>query len=168
MEMIGDSGYPVLAVYDLNSGAPCRVGELSGSEFTGGIYTGKAVFTDPGAFTLDTRMDILGTHFGFREYGMDESSGMPLPKQDDYGLNNYGNFITSLIELEVFNLNTQEVQVIPVGTDFYVMRTDGETYMDFRLDDGSECRVEVDTSGYPDCINGIPEDECFEGIMYAG
>lgn len=168
VEFIGDSGYPTLLVYDLNSGSPVIAGEISGSEFAGGLYSGKAVLTDPGSFRLDTRLDILGTRFGFKEYAIDERSGMPIPQQNDYELYNYGYPITSLIPLEVVRLDDMTEQTVPAGTEFYALRTDGETYMDFSMTDGSECRIEIDTSDYPNRINGIPEEECFEGIMYAG
>ena len=62
----------------------------------------------------------------------------------------------------------QTEQTVPAVTEFYALRTDGETYMDFSMTDGSECRIEIDTSDYPNRINGISEEECFEGIMYAG
>jgi len=168
LESIGDSDYPTLTVYNLIGGFPEKICELSGSDFSGGTYSGKTVFTDPGSFRLDTRMDILGTRFGSREYSVDLDWGMPVPHQDYYDIENYGIPLVSMIPLEVFNLNAKTQQNLPAGTEFYAIRTDGETYMDFRLTDGIECRIGIDTSGYPDLINGIPEDECFEGIMYAG
>ena len=40
--------------------------------------------------------------------------------------------------------------------------------LDVKLEDGRKCRIEVDMSEWPKLINGIPEEECFDGILYAG
>jgi len=36
------------------------------------------------------------------------------------------------------------------------------------LEDGRECRVTVEMSTWPRTVNGIAEEDCFEGILYAG
>ena len=48
------------------------------------------------------------------------------------------------------------------------LRTDGETYTDMRMDDGRECRVEVEYNGWGRMVNGISEYDAFDGILYAG
>jgi hypothetical protein len=54
------------------------------------------------------------------------------------------------------------------GDLFTGVHTDGKTYVDMRTADGKECRIYVKYQGWQGYVNGIPEDECFEGIMYAG
>lgn len=160
--------YTTLIVIDLNGAKPELVDELSGSGFEGSPYAGKKVFVNPKNFTLETRVDIIGTHFGTQEYSIDEHSGMPIPQDDYFELDSYGYPMTSLIDLTVTMLDNGEEKRLPAGTEFCEIRTDGESYMDFLLNDGRECRVRVDTSDYPGRINGIDEYECFDGFGYAG
>ena len=168
LEAVSENDYTRLVVYDLNGEAPVKVGELEATGLAGGWYYEAEVFDDPTEFELDTRLEILGTRTGVRTYTIGEHTGMPMPKTDYFEISDNGYPMTSLIDLKVRMLDTNAEETIPAGTEFYEIRTDGESYVDFRLNDGRECRIEVDTDGYPDTIDGIPEDECFEGIMYAG
>ena len=168
LETVQENDYTTLHVYDLNGDMPVKAGEMWGTGFAGSPYSGKEVFADPMSFTLETWMEILGTRFGVREYSVDGQTGMPVPKQEYYEIEGFGFPLSSLREMKATMLDTNVKETLPAGTEFYELRTDGESYMDFRLNDGRECRIEVDTSGYPALIDGIPEDECFEGIMYAG
>ena len=168
LEAVSENDYTRLLVYDLNGEAPVKVGELEATGLAGGWYYEAEVFDDPTEFELDTRLEILGTRTGVRTYTISGHTGMPMPKTDYFEISDNGYPMTSLIDLKVRMLDTNAEETIPAGTEFYEIRTDGESYVDFRLNDGRECRIEVDTDGYPDTIDGIPEDECFEGIMYAG
>jgi len=56
---------------------------------------------------------------------------------------------------------------IPSGTELFPYQTDGESFVDAKTDD-EIFRIRVDTSVRPTTVNGIPEEECFENIMYAG
>jgi hypothetical protein len=40
--------------------------------------------------------------------------------------------------------------------------------VDMYLEDGRECRVEVEHRDWQHYVNGIDEYECFDGILYAG
>ena len=52
---------------------------------------------------------------------------------------------------------------INCGDKGFLAELDGP-HVDLLLDDGRQCRVPV-TDGM---INGLPEEECFDGIVYAG
>lgn len=168
METVQENDYTTLHIFDLNGETPVKVCELFGTGFAGGLYTGKGVLNDLNNVALDTHMEMIGTRFGSRAYSIDADTGLLIPKQEYYDIYTYGYPLTSLIPLTVTMLDTGEEETVPAGTEFTELRTDGETYMDFRLNDGRECRIEVDTTDYPHLINGVDECECFEGIVYAG
>ena len=76
--------------------------------------------------------------------------------------------IVSAIDLEVIMLPEKKTEVLPAGTNFYYLRTDGESYAELELEDGRECRIEIVQRDWEPCINGIPEWDCFLDLMYAG
>ena len=65
-------------------------------------------------------------------------------------------------------LPENKVETVPAGTEFSFLRTDNESYVDLKMEDGRECRIEFEEIDYTSCSNGVPEWECFENLMYAG
>ena len=61
---------------------------------------------------------------------------------------------------------TQET--LPAGTKFYLRRTDSGTFVEMELEDGRRCDILLEEDGYFSKINGIKEEECFDGLRYAG
>lgn len=59
-------------------------------------------------------------------------------------------------------------EVFAAGTSFTPYQTDGKSYVDLKTKDGRIVRLEIDISKWPRTVNEIPEDECFENLMYAG
>ena len=61
-------------------------------------------------------------------------------------------------------------ELIKAGSEFTLLRTDGKTFVDAKLGDGRECRIyaEFDKNEYQLYIDGMPENDVFEEIMYAG
>lgn len=57
---------------------------------------------------------------------------------------------------------------LPAGTSLTPYQTDGKTFVDLKTEDGSVVRLNIDVSNLPITVNGIPEDECFEELLYAG
>ena len=62
---------------------------------------------------------------------------------------------------------TADNAVIPAGTKLTLYRTDGSSLVDLKAGD-TLYRIEVDHSEWPYTINGVEEEEYFDGIMYAG
>ena len=84
--------------------------------------------------------------------------------------------------------------VLPKDSFVLLVPTDGETWMDMQVVDGSKVirsdyedwstiyseetlefdeketiyRIPVDRSGFPGRVNGVQEEQVFAGIMYAG
>lgn len=129
---------------------------------------GEEVFNNPAEILLSSRMDIFRTMSGTRSYSFDAKAGMLVPQTDFYTLDETLSPLVSKIPLEVTILGENTSTIVPAGTEFTFLRTDNETYVEFRLSNGRECRVNVDTTGWSHMINGVPEEECFDGIGYAG
>ena len=59
-------------------------------------------------------------------------------------------------------------ETLPAGTEFSFLRTDNVSYVVMELADGRECRIDIVEIDWTPTINGVPEWECFENLMYAG
>jgi len=175
VETQAENDYTSLYVYDLNEGIPQCTGVIYGTGFAGQFFEDTAktgyfdeVFTDPSDFVLHTRMDVLGTMTAAKRYTADYDSGMPVTQMDYYEITADSHVLESKIPLEVQILPEEKAEEIPAGTAFSLMRTDGEIYAELLMEDGRECRVEIGFDGWSRTVNGIDEEECFDGLMYAG
>ncbi|MBQ9733857.1 MAG: DUF3298 domain-containing protein, partial [Clostridia bacterium] len=171
-----ENDYRTLYIYDIGGGRTKYIGELSCAGMPGvwfddmgnyGEYY-KAVLTDPGDFTLSTRMNLLGTYSAFKDYYLDTASGMPRSDNEYYSIHAETASIVSKIGLEVAIIPDMKHTIISAGTEFSFLRTDGESWVEMRLDDGRECRIELELSDWYCTIGGVSEWECFEQLYYAG
>ena len=126
-----------------------------------------ALFTDPSDFVLTTRLELLGTIWGTGHYRADPPHGLPQEKDPYFELVNT-NLLTTERALEAVSLPDEDQGVLPSGTSLSFLRTDCRSYVDMRAEDGLEWRIFVDSSQWPVTVNGLPADECFEGMLYTG
>ena len=174
VEATNDNDYQTLYVFDLSVD---RITEPM-VQMNAGFATvkieaesdsyGEEIFNNPGEIRLSSRMDMFRTMSGTRSYSFDAKAGTLVPKTDFYTLDETMSPLISKVPLEVTVVGDNTKTTVPAGTEFVLLRTDNETYAEFRLPDGLECRVNVDTTGWSHMINGVPEEECFDGIGYAG
>lgn len=136
-------------------------------EFTEDGERRQEVFTDPSSFTLYAMLEMLGTMWGTCEYQVDPSTGLPAAKQPYFDLLN-DNTLTARIPVEAAALPGETRESIPAGTQLSFLRTDCRSYVDMGTEDGREYRIFVDGSQWPATVNGIPTDECFDGMLYTG
>ncbi len=177
VEATNDNDYQILYIFDLseefitdpivqmNAGF-ARVGLNT----EGDVYGyGEEIFNNPAEIRLSSRIDVFGTMRGTRSYSFDAKSGTLVPQTDYYTLNESMSPLVSKIPLEVTMVGDKTKVTVPAGTEFTFLRSDGDTYVEFRLPDGRECRVTRDNGeAWPYTVNGVPEEECFDGIGYAG
>jgi len=176
LDTSSDNDYRKLLIYDLTDGTPKYVTALDDTGFYGewleddelGESWFRYVFNDPSEFVLNTGVDLLGTLGGLRPYAMDPASGVPQSQQEYYDTSDREYAITTATAVEVISLPDMETLTLEQGTRLTHIRTDRETYVDFRLDDGSECRVEVTYQDWQQMVNGRPIEECFDGLIFAG
>jgi hypothetical protein len=87
---MSENDYRTLNIYDLNADEIRLAGRVEGSGFHSVWYEDEGkwgtlrteVLTSPDRFVLDTRLDMLGTMTGTKEYHVDPDSGMPV--EDSY------------------------------------------------------------------------------------
>ncbi len=170
-----ENDYRVLYSYDLSSGTPRLITDYSGVGFHGvwdpeagsqGMYY-TVLFNDPAEVALGTKCHMLGTKTAYRNYALD-MGGTLQPLSDAYELDEDLAPIISSIPLDVKILPQNTVETVPAGTEFFFLRTDNESWVDLAMTDGRECRIELETLEWPHTINGIPEEECFANLLYAG
>lgn len=134
------------------------------AENEGMVYT--EVINNPDHFSLSTNFQLLGTRGAVADYHIDENGF--LQKLDDNYTFTYGMDLTSGVPLEMTDRTNGQTVELPAGTVFTPLITDGETWVELLTRDGKVYRVTVDVSDWPYTVNGIPEDECFTDVMYAG
>lgn len=125
------------------------------------------------AFQWADRIYMLGTYAGYRTVGVG-ADGLPEAKEDAYTIGwltgplvvKEGTTLTA----EIFNSNgNPETIVLTTRTELTPKKTDGTTYVDAELSDGTMCRIHIETAeGFPHTIDGVDEHEYFESIPYAG
>lgn len=176
VETIAENDYETLSVYDFNHGKIVLNGRMNGTGFAGiwkenegeyGVYY-ENVIQNPKKIQLMSKLDILGSWWGVKDYQVSEKDGMPQSDSEFYEISGTTQATISKISLEVTMLPLRNKKELPAGTNFYAVRTDGETYVDWRMDDGKECRIYVERDDWNLKINGIDEHECFEMLWYAG
>lgn len=127
----------------------------------------EQILTNPSEFTMISRMYLMGFMDGTKTYSADSEDGIPKSSADYYELPEDFAVLTSKRALEVEILPEKKIETVKEDTEFVYLRTDNKTYIDFRMDDGRECRVHFEEDSWGKTINGNLPEECFEGIpMY--
>ena len=176
IQLTCENDYRVLAVADVTGGKTPEAEKILDlgllTVFLDDDNTGNYVPQDPACFILSSRMDILSNIYtGSKLYEMDEQ-GLPSPLEDyytahmPYSLHTVRELPARSVDLQT--LEAGESILVPPGEDLTLVRTDGETWVDLERPDGSQARVEVDTSKWPRTINGEPEGAFFDRLYYAG
>ena len=176
-----DNDYRMLEVFDLNGSSAVYVGEVNNCGLRAQLLDassylyGEELLTDPANFYLESRMEVLSTYSASRRYhvGVD---GMPVADEDFYQVDastyEWREALTAKKDVPCVQVAedgsvTADNAVIPAGTKLTLYRTDGSSLVDLKAGD-TLYRIEVDHSEWPYTINGVEEEEYFDGIMYAG
>lgn len=139
---------------------------------------GNRIFVTPGHFKLISHLDVLSTYSGYKYYHVG-NDGLPEPDDKAYTIIHYTyenepeRSLTAKIPVPVWIIQADgstaaAPEQLPAGTRFYFRKTDGHSYVEMELEDGRHCQVRVDISSWPRTVNGVDENDCFDGIMYAG
>lgn len=173
LETLGDSDSQYLQIFELMKD---NVKFVTGEYL--GLYRNQVL--DPESFVMSRRFDILGTYEAYKVFHVKEDG---FPETEDLlwtvvaAYTDWKVELTSSIDLELSVREAQaergsgQVETLPAGTHFVLLKTDGETYAEARLDDGRICEFELQApSGeeWEGKINGISVSDCFEYVPYAG
>ena len=159
---VSDNDFHITAVVGVRLGEAWFIGN-----FRGGF---SAVDADSGTMRLFRRTALLSTVNAARAYrpGL---SGMPEAIDSFYRIDND---LTLTSKRAIFcwvvdpatGALTSETAQLPAGTGVKLIRTDAVSAVDLRLPDGAVRRVFV--SDWPRCIDGVPIEDCFDGLRFAG
>ena len=176
-----DNDYRMLEVFDLNGSSAVYVGEVNNCGLRAQLLDassylyGEELLTDPENFYLESRMEVLSTYSASRKYYVG-ADGMPVADEDFYQVDTstyeWREALTAKKDVPCVQVAedgsvTADNAVIPAGTKLTLFRTDGSSLVDLKAGD-TLYRIEVDHSEWPYTINGVEEEEYFDGIMYAG
>lgn len=173
VDLSRENDYHSMLVFDLNGDAPVFADEFWNMGFLTYEW-GDApaeLPTDPAKLLMVSRVEALSTYSGWQFWSVGED-GAPVPNGGYY--NAIADLtLTSKVELTAQVLSEEiipsgETRVLPVGTELTILRSDNDSFVDFRLKDGSQVRLEVQLHDWPDRVNGIAVEDCFDGTIYAG
>ena len=171
-----ENDYSIFRVFDLNGKEPVCLGCFLGEGFAGvwaedylvGPTWFNYILNDPSHFQLAGHLNVLGTMSGIRNFFMNPKTGIPTAETEYYYLPEDREPLVTKIPLTVKLLPGLKDVEIPAGTKLWFLRSDGETYVDMLMSNGKECRIFVTYRDWTGYVNGIPEHDCFDGILYAG
>lgn len=177
-EAVADDIDHELFVFDLNKGKVKYVD--SSSSYPADIVKWNKDFfyyrmagTDPDRIELFRDINILVTflasaphHVGIK--GMPEIDGpyKPVSIPEECTLRSTKDLTCDIVNEDGKVLSEKET--IKAGETFYIVATDNETYVDARMSDDRIARLNLTSTKYPCEIDGVPADECFEKLYYAG
>ena len=172
---VSDNDYHMFCTWDINGAVPGMTQNLYGTEVDyeyieegyeeGTVY--KQVFNNPEFLRLATKFEILGTRGATAAYKLNEATGNPEMTDEAYTFT-YGHDVKTIVSLEAKLLPEMEKTELPSGTLLTPYQTDGKSFVDLKTENGKIVRLSVDASDWPVRVNDIPEEECFEELLYAG
>ncbi len=152
-------------------------------------------FVNPSDFYFTERMEVFGTYSGSKKYYVGDD-GIPVSDEERYVANlDFVLKVKMPVNAEVIDETGKRVdmEIIPEGTYLKIFFSDGKKYADVQIIDEKDIedlgegdfkyyiapdtkydaskkayRIYMDNYDYPRTINGVPEEDVFAGIMYAG
>lgn len=168
------SDYGYISVYRLERTGAALLGMLYDTSLQAAGYTpecpGIPLLTKPEQLILGTKVELLGTLTGVKDYSIG-SAGMPETADEYYRvyadttLTAKGDFATAAID-PVTGRGLNTAVKIAAGTRMYYYHSDGAGYVDLMSEDGQCCRMYVSGRGQAQTVNGMPVDQCFDGLIY--
>ena len=169
-----DNDYHMFNTWDINGDTPKIVQELYNTKLSdeyieegaddAAVYS--VAFNNPASFKMEKRIEIMGTREIWANFKINETDGIPQITDDDYTFNE-GHEVVLKIPMMAQVVPDMDKHELGEGMHLTPAWTDGETYVDLMTEDGWTVRFEIDISKWPRKVNGIPEDECFEELVYA-
>ena len=172
----GDSDYQQLNIFSLGKGVPSYSGHVDNAGKSNRYdaetdLSSEVLLTDPESFELASNMDILSTYTAGRSYFVGADG---IPKSDDTYYYVHSNLVLESkenISCSIVNERgrvTKKKQTIKSGTEWTIYRTDGEKTVDLILSDDRIARVTVDSSNWPQTIDGEDISDLFDGVIFDG
>lgn len=169
-----NSDYGYISVYRLDRTGAALLGMVYDTSLQAAGFTpecpGIPLLTRPQQLVLGTKIELLGTLTGVRDYSIG-SAGMPETKDElyrvyaDTTLTAKTAFATAGIDPVTGRGLNSAVKVVP-GTRMFYHRSDGAGFVDMMSEDGQCCRMYVSGKGQNQTVNGMSVEQCFDGVIY--
>lgn len=169
-----NTDYGYISVYRLERTGAALLGMIYDTSLQAAGFTpecpGIPLLTRPQNLILGTKIELLGTLTGVKDYSIG-SAGMPETKDEYYrvyadtSLTAKTAFATAGID-PVTGRGLNSAVKIAAGTRMFYHRSDGAGFVDMMSEDGQCCRVYVSGRGQAQTVNGMPVEQCFEGVIY--
>lgn len=171
------SDYIELIVVDITGGKLKKVGEEYYPSFyisydTDNETSRQFILSDPEHMKFATRFDLINTFSGFKDYHVGPD-GMPVSDDTEFKIYETGGWepVTCIRDFEATYINEsgeEEPFTVKTGETFTFLSTDGKSYIDTEISDGTRVRLYVEGNGMDVKVNGLKADEIFKELMYAG
>ena len=160
---LSDNDYHYLQVVGVKAGRVWYAGD-----FFGGFAETPS---DIEAMRLDTTLQFLSTAGVERTYRLG-AGGMPEAVEPFFRASG-GITLTAKRDLDVWTVTPDtgildDFTTLEAGTEVRMLRSDGGSFWDLQLGSGEVCRVWIDTDGWPQTVDGVDIEECFDGVRFAG
>ena len=155
-------------IYDLNSEKPILSGQVNDSGFHETLVDNilwTEAFHHPGHFRLDTRFDLLSTIIGIRDYRVDFETGNVLADTDSYQVDS-PIVLKTRQAIPAYNLPHGDEEQLQPDTQLHFLATDGRSFVDVETEKGRKCRIPVERTDEGDFIDGIPVQQCLDGMEF--
>lgn len=171
LNYVGDAFHPVFF-------ADASRGEITNAYYKGGY--GKIVAINKNSVTLRGTQDMLGTYMSDRTFSLsngcfellDDGIWYVAEDESDEDRWEYKSLtLTRDIQISFITDNGKETGQLSAGEKILVTASDKTNFIWIRTQDGRHGMLEIEPdmdSGYALIVNGIPENELFESIPYAG
>lgn len=161
IQSTADSDWKSVDVYEITTTSVEYMGSFNGN--VEGIINSTE-------FPMVIRLDMLSTYSAEGKSCVGED-GLPVAKGGVYTINREI-IITSTVDITAELVDESgnllgNTYTFPAGTNFTLVTTDGETYVDVLADDGQRGRFYT-TQNWPQTINGMDAQSCFEMLYFAG
>ena len=136
-------------------------------------YVGSSILSNPNNMVFGHRCDGLGTFCYYNYFSVGED-GMPKAHSESCKISYVATqSIVSKKDIEMEKLDdtmqpTGEMVTVPSGTKMTIEATDGESWIDVKLSDGSYNRIHIENFGYEGTIGGVAIQDLFEELIYVG
>ena len=180
-----DNDYMLTMVYDISGSEPTEVTDGDTTFFgahamidsdetsssSEGYYHKTYEWTDPAAMLMTGHIDVLKTTTGAKLYSVGKS-GIPQTEQKNYvilpELTVTAKKDLSLMKVDNTLADVEETTVAS-GTVLTLYLSDGDSTA-YLLDTATNTlyKVTLDKSEWPYTLNGEPDEDCFDGVAYAG
>lgn len=174
LDMPGDNDIHTLYIYELGDGQITDVKENSTQDMSDTDALYDAYSPDPSWVQMTDRTGMLSTAFVYHYCSVNED-GTFTPVEKYYTYDGAGQAITLTTKQAVTakkladaSDDEGEQAEIPQGTVLHLYRTDMDSIVDLKADDGTVYRVTLEGTAGSYTIDGISVDDLFDGMQYAG